>query len=62
MCASTRIWDHKARAGKGAWRWVDVAPDHYFHAVSYMLIARKLGVYVNRHRGSPTTVKTGGEL
>ena len=62
MCASTRIFDGKARAGRGAWRWVEVGQDHYFHAMAYMLIARNLSVYVGRHKGSPAAVKTGVEM
>ncbi len=55
MCASTRIFDSKARAGKGAWRWVEAGPDHYHHAMAYLLIARNLVVQVTKHN----RVRTG---
>jgi hypothetical protein len=62
MTSSTRIWDPKARAKKGAWRWVEVGPDHYMHAMSYMLIARNVAAHVTKSRAEPAAVKTGGEL
>ncbi len=42
MTSSTRIYDVKANAGKGAYKWVETSADHLFHAEGYALIARNL--------------------
>ncbi len=42
MQSSTRIFDPNAHQGKGAYRWVETTPDHFFHAEGYSLIAKNL--------------------
>ena len=41
--ASTRVYDPDARGGEGAYDWVHgTRPDHYHHALGYMLVAGRL--------------------
>ncbi len=43
ITASTRMFDPEANAGEGAYTWNEGSkPDHYFHAMSYMLMAGRI--------------------
>jgi hypothetical protein len=49
MCASTRVYDEKARRGEGDYNWLEGSKaDHFMHCVGYALIARKLLVMVRK--------------
>jgi len=51
MCASTRVFDEKARKGEGDYNWVEGSKaDHYHHCIGYALIARKLLVIVGARK------------
>ncbi len=50
MMASTRTFDVKSNKGRGAYLWVHSKPDHYFHAMNYLLIAKKLVIAMNNKR------------
>lgn len=49
MMTSTRIFDEKANKGRGNYKWVESGPDHYHHAMNYLLIARKL-IWAMQHK------------
>jgi len=42
MTSSTRTFDQKKNKGSGAYVWIEVGPDHYFHAFNYLNQARRL--------------------
>ena len=44
MGAITRVFDPEARGGEGAYVWQGDGADHYFHALGYMMLARRLVV------------------
>ena len=49
VTAATRIFDPEMNRKRGGYRWVEGSrPDHYHHALNYMLIARRLLVMVSK--------------
>jgi len=42
MTALTRVYDPDANGGEGAYGWAGTRADHYFHALGYMLVAKRL--------------------
>lgn len=49
MEAPTRVFEQKLNKGRGAYIWTEGSkPDHYFHAMSYCLLAKQLLVRINR--------------
>ena len=52
MQASTRIYEEMKNVKKieGAYVWKHSQPDHYHHAMNYLLIARKLLVAINKQK------------
>lgn len=49
VSAATRIFDPEMNRKRGGYRWVEGSkPDHYHHALNYMLIARRLLVMLSK--------------
>lgn len=42
MTSLTRVFDQELNRGEGGYVWAGDQPDHYFHAMGYMLLARRL--------------------
>jgi hypothetical protein len=42
VTALTRLFDKEANGGEGAYNWVGDMADHYFHALGYMFVAKRL--------------------
>ena len=42
MTALTRVFDPELNHGEDGFVWTGDQPDHYFHAMGYMLLARRL--------------------
>lgn len=58
---SVRVFDEHANQGRGAWRWVEGnRPDHYLHALSYMMLARSLAARMGRRLSAQARGATVG--
>ena len=40
----TRVYNPDTNHGEGAYEWIGGGPDHYFHAIGYMLTARRIAM------------------
>ena len=65
VSASVRVFDEKANQERGAWKWQEGSkPDHYLHALNYLVIARGLASQVQKRglslRPAGGTVTTEG--
>jgi hypothetical protein len=60
---SVRVYDPEAYGGKGAWKWEETGPDHFLHALTYLILARNMAAKLTRRLPTPVqdaTVPAGG--